>query len=168
MRYTRGSMGIKNKQSGFTIVELLIVIVVIGILAAIVIVAFNGIQNRAVETAIKSDLANAAKKMRIYHADNDAWPANNDTVLSSLEIGASRNQYTTDTNNFLYCGSAGTSNYVIIARGKNNVTYAQGSDRAFEPYTGNINDYTNSCTSLNGSSSARYGYTTTDNWRWLK
>ncbi len=38
----------KNKdQAGFTIVELLIVIVIIGILAAITIVAFNGIQNRA-------------------------------------------------------------------------------------------------------------------------
>ncbi|MDB5168192.1 MAG: Fimbrial protein [Candidatus Saccharibacteria bacterium] len=37
----------KKKQTGFTIVELLIVIVVIGILAAITIVAYNGIQDRA-------------------------------------------------------------------------------------------------------------------------
>lgn len=36
-----------NKQSGFTIVELLIVIVVIAILAAISVVTFTGIQNRA-------------------------------------------------------------------------------------------------------------------------
>lgn len=36
-----------QKQTGFTIVELLIVIVVIGILAAITIVAYNGIQERA-------------------------------------------------------------------------------------------------------------------------
>lgn len=42
----------KNKN-GFTIVELLIVIVVIGILAAITIVAYNGIQNRAQDTKIK-------------------------------------------------------------------------------------------------------------------
>lgn len=40
-------MGINNKKSGFTIVELLIVIVIIGILAAITIVAYNGIQERA-------------------------------------------------------------------------------------------------------------------------
>ena len=37
----------KKTKSGFTIVELLIVIVVIGILAAITIVAYNGIQSRA-------------------------------------------------------------------------------------------------------------------------
>lgn len=44
----RRTMRIKNKQnSGFTIVELLIVIVVIGILAAITIVAYNGVQQRA-------------------------------------------------------------------------------------------------------------------------
>ena len=38
---------VRKKQTGFTIVELLIVIVVIGILAAITIVAFNGVQQRA-------------------------------------------------------------------------------------------------------------------------
>ena len=55
-------MWAKNKQqSGFTIVELLIVIVVIGILAAITIVSFNGVQNRARLAALQSDLESAAK-----------------------------------------------------------------------------------------------------------
>lgn len=44
-------------QDGFTIVELLIVIVVIGILAAITIVAYNGVQTRAQTSKINSDLA---------------------------------------------------------------------------------------------------------------
>lgn len=44
------------KTRGFTIVELLIVIVVIGILAAIVIVAYQGVTNRANDSAIKATL----------------------------------------------------------------------------------------------------------------
>jgi len=50
-----------NKQTGFTIVELLIVIVVIGILAAITIVSFNGVQARAQAARTTSDLASYQK-----------------------------------------------------------------------------------------------------------
>jgi prepilin-type N-terminal cleavage/methylation domain-containing protein len=46
-----------STQRGFTIVELLIVIVVIGILAAITIVAYNGVQTRAQNAKIQSDIA---------------------------------------------------------------------------------------------------------------
>lgn len=47
----------KQKQAGFTIVELLIVIVVIAILAAITIVGYNGIQTRAQQSKIDADIA---------------------------------------------------------------------------------------------------------------
>jgi prepilin-type N-terminal cleavage/methylation domain-containing protein len=50
-----------TRERGFTIVELLIVIVVIAILAAISVVAYSGIQQRAKASAAKSDLRNFAK-----------------------------------------------------------------------------------------------------------
>jgi prepilin-type N-terminal cleavage/methylation domain-containing protein len=65
------------KQKGFTIVELLIVIVIIGILAAITIVAYNGIQQRAQTTAMSSDLAGAARHMELAKVDStdESYPS---------------------------------------------------------------------------------------------
>jgi prepilin-type N-terminal cleavage/methylation domain-containing protein len=61
---------LRTKQSAFTIVELLIVIVVIGILAAITVVAYNGIQQRARTSAATSALTQAAKKIKLWQVDS--------------------------------------------------------------------------------------------------
>ncbi len=65
------SFKFKNRESGFTIVELLIVIVIIGILAALVIVAYTGIQSRARDTQYKTDAQAILKKAESYAADNN-------------------------------------------------------------------------------------------------
>ncbi len=59
---------------GFTIVELLIVILVIAILAAIVIVAYTGIQDKANNSSRQSEAQQVAKLLLSYKAQNDAWP----------------------------------------------------------------------------------------------
>lgn len=63
------------QKRGFTIVELLIVIVVIGILVAITIVAYTGIQSRARDNVRRSDLASIQKILAIYKAQNGGYPA---------------------------------------------------------------------------------------------
>lgn len=65
----------KHEQRGFTIVELLIVIVVIAILAAITIVAYNGIQSRANDSSIESTAAEIQKAIQIWYVDTGILPA---------------------------------------------------------------------------------------------
>lgn len=62
---------IYRKQHAFTIVELLIVIVIIAILAAITIVAFNGVQDRARSSAAASSSTQAAKRIKLWQVDNE-------------------------------------------------------------------------------------------------
>jgi prepilin-type N-terminal cleavage/methylation domain-containing protein len=64
----------KNKQRGFTIVELLIVIVVIGTLAAITIVAYNGVQQRANNTQRVAAVKNWIEAVKSYAAVNQKYP----------------------------------------------------------------------------------------------
>ena len=61
-----------QKQKGFTIVELLIVIVVIAILAAITVVAFNGIQDRARLSKMKADLTMLRKAVDMARQNNSS------------------------------------------------------------------------------------------------
>lgn len=59
---------------GFTIVELLIVIVIIGILAAISVVAYNTVRDKAEFASVQSDVANITKQLEVFKATNDAYP----------------------------------------------------------------------------------------------
>jgi len=94
-----------NEQyRGFTIVELLIVIVVIGILAAITIVAFNGVQNRAKASAAQAAATQATKKILAFSIDNsDTYPAaagtdgtDNLTALGIVNNGDTTYQYSSN------------------------------------------------------------------------
>lgn len=76
----------KKNAYGFTIVELLIVIVIIGVLAAITIVAYNGIQGRAEYSRMKSDFGTLQTALELYKAEHDgAYPNSADCVATSGE-----------------------------------------------------------------------------------
>ena len=63
-----------SRHDGFTIVELLIVIVVIGILAAITIIAYNGVQQRARDTQRIEAISKIRKGLELYRAVNNTYP----------------------------------------------------------------------------------------------
>lgn len=99
----------------FTIVELLIVIIVIAILAAISLVAYNGIQVSAGATVLKSDLKNAATQLGILHTENEQYPGTDNTTTDATSVPSLRKsagttfQYTRSNDGQSYCLTA-TSN----------------------------------------------------------
>lgn len=106
------------RRTGFTIVELLIVIVVIGILAAITIVAYNGIQARARTASIQASLSQDAQTLQNYATQNsDSFPADQ-TAATAAGVKSS----TGDTLTYNYTSSPvgyclqivnGTINYYV-------------------------------------------------------
>ena len=65
-----------NGEEGFTLIELLVVIIIIGILAAIAIPVFLNQRKKGWDSAIKSDLRNAATAQETVFTDNSTYTTN--------------------------------------------------------------------------------------------
>lgn len=104
-----------QKQKGFTIVELLIVIVVIAVLAAIAVVAYNGIQSRAQDSTIKSNLANIKRKLELKKVDLGHYPQ---TAGEMSDLKADRGVLDVTQNNFYYCVDKVNDQYAVGMRSK--------------------------------------------------
>ena len=130
-------------KRGFTIVELLIVIVVIAILASISVVAYNGIQNRANDTAILNDMAAFKKKIELYKIDNNGLYPDGSTsaggTLGQLSFKATKSAYAvgaTSNNNLWYCRNAAQSIYGLIALSKSGKIFYVTQNNIPTEYTG--------------------------------
>jgi prepilin-type N-terminal cleavage/methylation domain-containing protein len=93
-------------ERGFTIVELLIVIVVIGILAAITIVSYNGITARANTNSAKANATSFLKKAELYAAD---------AGTNRYPVTAAELQTAADANKTFYVNPSLTINYSTTA-----------------------------------------------------
>lgn len=123
----------RNRSApGFTIVELLIVVVVIAILAALSVVAYTGFQSRAHTSAVRQDMRNFAQKVLVFHADTGRYPQS-EADLRAVEAHFSKSSYDLSANALMYCyaGSGVTETFAVAGKpagsGSKGVFYSLGS-----------------------------------------
>ncbi len=112
----------KRMQAGFTIIELLIVIAIIGILATLVLTNFQGAQAKGRDTVRKNDINSVYQKLEEYYNENGSYPdsalvaatfpgidagaltdAEDATIVSTFSTAATPTVPTlTSTNEYIY------------------------------------------------------------------
>lgn len=69
----------KNNQSGFTLIEILIVVAIVGMLATVVFTSLSQARAKARDSKRKEDLVQLQKALEIYYNTNNGYPNTNDT-----------------------------------------------------------------------------------------
>jgi prepilin-type N-terminal cleavage/methylation domain-containing protein len=117
---------------GFTIVELLIVVVIIGILASVTVVSYNGITQRANTSAAQAATSTVIKKIALYHVEFNRYPyaaSDLNSITSSYHV-PNTISYTLGTTQpatpsvlrYVKCGSGSPANQAAINITAGNIT----------------------------------------------
>jgi len=101
---------INKKDEGFTLIELMIVIAIIGILAAIAIPQFSAYRQRSYNAAAQADLRNATTAQEAYFVDWSTYTGEDDALIGGTYGLFLSNDVT------LTMGSADNTSYTMSAR----------------------------------------------------
>lgn len=154
-------------KRGFTIVEMLLVIVVIAVLAAITLVAYNGIQQRSYQSVVQSELSRNGRKLAEYQVLQapETYPYNGPMFVDSgVKFNARAYRY------IAYCYNSGFSTtYALVAKTVDgSKSYQQTPEGGLKEYTGNwstMNGPTGICAQASSSlSNGVWAYDASTGW----
>lgn len=108
---------IRRKDKGFTLIELMIVVAIIGILAAIAIPNFMNYQCKAKQSEAKSNLGNIRTAEEAYYAEHDAYSSSTSEIGFSTK-GQANYTYTVSGNGASGTGASFTGSASATGGGK--------------------------------------------------
>lgn len=172
------------KQQGFTIIELLIVVIVIAIISTIVVVSYTAVVNNGHDTAVTADLKKLADKITLEALDTGSIPdagaslvggvaTGDSTLLSGISVALAKESYETSHSNVYYCVGDinGTEEFAVLARSTSGKSFAYRSDQgAVEITSINVGESGSPVTNCGAVGITEplgwsYGYNaTTDTW----
>ena len=166
-----------KSTSGFTLIELMTVIVIITVLASIVVVSYTAIRSRGYDTAVTADMRIIAKFMQQGKIETGSYPYGTTALETYVDHSVNRSSYAVSpaiSYNLLFCYNSTTpSDYYLLAQSKSGKRYYIYKSEEIQEYTGGSTWNTtaaNMCTSVaagyfaNGAGYSS-GDTTTGPWR---
>jgi len=123
---------------GFTVVELLVVIVVIGILAAITVVSYTAVSQKATVASLQSELTDVSRELSLFQVLNENFPA----TIDCTQADSATNKCLKSDSGTTYAYTVNNINsarFYCITASKNSIMYRVGSDGVVTK--GNCLDY---------------------------
>ena len=174
---------VHGRTKAFSIVELLIVIVVIGILAAIVVVGYGAVIGNANNKSVQSDLIVISDAIKLKSLDDNGLPSGgatssntgNSALLPGISIKPSDKAYDTTVSNLFYCKGAigGVDEFAVVARSKSGKAFSYLSNKGIADFSGYTWSTNNNgvavCTALGFSApfTWSYGYNPGPGYGWF-